>query len=157
MLNITRSRRSVRSHVKDAQCRLRVKLANLANIDTSNPAQMAAEAWKAYRETVSDYMANPERGAINVQSIGAIFVGIVLLTMVITFLWQTGLPEIVTATNNTTAMEAAGATASQISWMTFAGGAIVILLIVGAIMFALRSTNLFGGSGGGRPRWRRKR
>ena len=155
MLNITRSRRSVRSHVKDAQCRLRVKL---ANIDTSNPAQRAAEAWKAYRETVGEFMSDPERGAMNIQSIGGIFVGIVLLTMVITFLWQTGLPELVTATSNTTAMEAAGATSSQISWMTFAGGAIVILLIVGAIMFAVRSTNLFGGSGGGgRSRWRRKR
>ena len=154
MLNITRSRRSVRSQVKDAQCRLRVKL---ANIDTSNPAQVAAEAWKAYRETVSEYMANPERGAINAQTIGGIFVGIVLLTMVITFLWQTGLPEIITATSNTTALSDAGATSSQIGWVTFAGGAIVILLIVGAIMFGVRATNLFGGSGGGRPRWRRKR
>jgi len=98
-------------------------------------------------------------GFTSVQALLSIFFGIVLVIVLITYMWQTGLPEVISATGNTTALEDAGATASQISWITIFGGLIFLVLLFAVIYFVIKSVGIGGGGGsGGRRRfYRRKR
>lgn len=100
-----------------------------------------------------------QRGAISVYWIEALFIGIVLLVVVIQFLLQQGLPMIISAGSNTTALTAAGASAAQVSWVTFIVGAIVIFMLVGLLVIGIRVAMGAngGGGGGGRRRGRRRR
>ena len=98
-----------------------------------------------------------ERGAISTGWLEGLFVGIILLVVLITFLWQTGIPMVIEATSNTTALTNAGATASQVSWATFIGGAIVIFIFVGALIMGIRIATGGGGGGGGGGRKRRRK
>ena len=98
-----------------------------------------------------------ERGTISTGWLEGIFVGIILLVVLITFLWQTGIPMVIEATSNTTALTNAGATASQVSWATFIGGAIVIFIFVGALIMGIRIATGGGGGGGGGGRKRRRK
>jgi hypothetical protein len=99
-----------------------------------------------------------QRGAISVQWLEGIFVGVILLVVLVTFLWQQGIPEIISATSNTTAMTEAGATSAQISWVGFIGGAIVIFLLIGTLIIGIRvATGGSGGGGGGGRAFRRRR
>lgn len=101
-----------------------------------------------------------QRGAISVQWLEAAFIGVILLVVLIQFLWQQGIPAIIEATSNTTALVAAGATPTQINWATFIGGVIIIMLLIGALVMGVRvAVGGSGGGGGGRSgrRYRRKR
>lgn len=86
-----------------------------------------------------------------------LFVGVIVLVMIITFLWQTGIPEVISATSNTTALEAAGATQTQINWAVFIGGTIIILLFLAALIMAFKMVPGLSGGGGGGRRSRRKK
>lgn len=97
-----------------------------------------------------------EGGFISVQWLEGIFVGVILLVVLITFLWQQGIPEVIEATSNTTALTDAGATSAQVNWATWIGGAIVIFLFIGALIMGIRiAMNKGGASGGGGGRRRR--
>lgn len=93
-------------------------------------------------------------GAVSFGMLETLFASVVLIVVVIIFLYQQGLPMIIEATSNTTALTEAGATADQVSWAEFAGYILVIVLIVGLILLGIRSMKM---GGGGQARWRRKR
>lgn len=101
-----------------------------------------------------------QRGAVNVKALEAVFVGVILLVVLITFMLQQGLPMILSASSNTTALEDAGATTTQTGWVTFIGGAIFIFFLVGLLIWGIRTAmpSTGGGGGGGRRwRWRRRK
>lgn len=116
-----------------------------------------SDALERARSVVKVSLAS-ETGSISVGMLESIFVGVILLVILITYLWQQGLPEIISATGNTTALENAGATANQLSWIEFIGGAIVIFLLIGVLVIGIRMASAGGArSGGGGRRWRRRR
>lgn len=99
-----------------------------------------------------------QRGAISTGWLESIFVGIILLVVLVTFLLQQGLPELLSATSNTTALTDAGATAAQVNWVTFIGSAIFIFFLLGLLIIGIRvATGGSGSTGGSKRRWRRSR
>lgn len=100
---------------------------------------------------------HPEQAGFSTAWLEALIVGIILLVVVIQFLWQQGIPAVISATGNTTALTEAGATSAQVSWVTFIGGAIVIFLLIGALIIGIRVSTSGMGSGGGGGRRRRGR
>lgn len=110
--------------------------------------------------SLSDYLhqlkAEPQRGSINAGFIETLFVGVILLVVMITFLWQQGIPEIISATSNTSAMTAAGADAATVNWASFIGKAVVIFLLIAALIVAARMAR-GGGSATGSIRRRVRR
>lgn len=99
-----------------------------------------------------------QAGFASINTIYGIVFGIVLVVFLISWIWQEGLPQIITATGNTTALETAGATTSQLNLITLLGGLLVLIILFGAVAFAIRSVGGGGGSsGGGKRRWYRRR
>lgn len=98
-----------------------------------------------------------QTGAITVQMVTSFFIGIVLLVALIVFVLRQGGPMLIEATANTTALETAGASSEQITWVTWLGGIMFTLLIIG--LFAWGARVIFGGGGGGgrKTRWRRRK
>lgn len=103
-------------------------------------------------------LARSQLGAINAGWLEGIFVSIILLVVLVTFMWQQGLPMLIESTSNTTALEDAGATAAQVNWVVFIGGAIVIFCLIGVLIVGLRvALGGRGGGGGGGRKWFRRR
>lgn len=98
---------------------------------------------------------NPQAG-FSVAWLEAMIVGIILLVVVIQFLVQQGIPEIISSSSNTTALEAAGADAATVGWVGFIGRAVVIFLLIGALIVGIRIAT-GGGMGSVSRRFRRKR
>lgn len=99
-----------------------------------------------------------QTGAISALALESIFVGIVLLIVLIQFLLQQGLPELIRVSNNTTALVAAGADASTITWVSFISKVVVIFLLIGVLVIGIRVALAGkGGGGGGGHRSHRRR
>jgi len=90
-------------------------------------------------------------GAITGEAVASFFVVVVLIVVLIIFVWQQGGPMMIEATSNTTALTDAGATAQQVSWFTWAGGALLIILVIAVFIWGVRSL-LNPGSGAGMSR-----
>jgi len=112
--------------------------------------------WAEAKARITDPDYDCQRGAMNTNILMTFFFAIIIIVALITYLWQEGLPQILTATSNTTALTAAGATTSQLNWITMIGGLVFLVIILGLLQYVF---GIFGGGGGkgGGKRWRRKR
>lgn len=96
-----------------------------------------------------------QTGSMNTGWLEAMFVGVILIAVLIQFMWQQGIPLIISSTANTTALTAAGATGAQVQWVTFIGGVVVILMLVAVLIMAIRATIGKGSGGNSYRRFRR--
>lgn len=118
-------------------------------------------AWGALRFGLAEYITglktNPQAG-FSIAWLETIFVGVVLLIVLVTFLLQQGLPQLLSASSNTTALVAAGADATTISWVGFISKIVVVFMLIGVLIIGIRvAMGGVGGGGGGGHRRRGRR
>ena len=142
--------------LKDTKSMLRAFPSSLAEAVRLHMSPSFADIRSIFRYHMK--LLHTEEAGFSTGKMEALFIGIILLVIVIQFLFQQGLPMVLTATSNTTAMESAGATAAQLSWVSYIGSAIVIFLLVALLIMGIRTgLGSSGGGGGGKRGGRRRR